>query len=75
MKAIPKNQIPEALANFDQLPDAAHVSEAVVAALYDASHTSVWRYVKKGMIPAPKRLTGRRTVWNVGDLRKALAAA
>ncbi|MDI1282267.1 AlpA family transcriptional regulator [Brevundimonas sp.] len=58
---------------FDDLPDAAHVRLPVVATLYATSPSNVWRWVKQGLIPAPRKLGPQTTVWNVGDLRKALA--
>ena len=66
--------IPAALENFDQLPDSAHVRQPVVQALYGCSAATVWRMVSKGTMPAPRKLSERVTAWNVGDLRKALAA-
>lgn len=60
------------LANFDQLPDAAHVREPVVCGLYACSPATVWRRVRDGSIPAPRKLSGRVTAWNVGELRQAL---
>jgi len=65
--------IPSELSNFDQLPDSAHVRLPVVASLYACSSVTVWRNVKKGVIPAPVKLTDNITAWNVGELRKALA--
>lgn len=67
--------IPEALENFDSLPDSAYVRYPVVAALYGCSQSTVWRSVKSGLIPEPRRITPRVTAWNVGALRRALAAA
>lgn len=66
--------IPDALKNFDSLPDAANVRQPVVEALIGCSSTTVWRMVKRGDLPAPRKLSSRVTAWNVGDLRKALAA-
>jgi predicted DNA-binding transcriptional regulator AlpA len=57
---------------FDDLPDAAHVRLPVVAALYATSQSNVWRWVKQGIIPQPRKLGPQTTVWNVGDLRRAL---
>lgn len=65
--------IPEALKNFDQLPDAANVRQPVVQALYACSRASVWRGVNAGRIPKPRKLSPRTTCWNVGELRAALA--
>lgn len=64
----------DALSKFDSMPDAAHVRVPVVAGLYGCSKMTVWRRVKDGTIPAPKKLSTRITAWNVGELRRALAA-
>lgn len=67
--------IPEALRNFDALPNSANVRLPVVQALYCCSHATVWRGVKSGRIPAPRKLSERVTAWNVGELRLALKNA
>ena len=64
--------IPDALKNFDSLPDSANVRQPVVQALYGCSSATIWRMVKRGTLPAPRKLSERVTAWNVGDLRKAL---
>ncbi len=69
-----QSAIPDALRNFDSLPDSANVRQPVVQGLFGCSSATVWRNVKKGIIPAPRKLSERVTAWNVGDLRKALAA-
>ena len=69
-----QSAIPDALKNFDSLPDSANVRQPVVQGLFGCSHATIWRMVKKGTIPAPKKLSERVTAWNVGELRKALAA-
>jgi len=61
------------LQNFDSLPDSANVRQPVVEALYGCSAATVWRMVKRGTMPAPRKLSERVTAWNVGQLRKALA--
>ena len=66
--------IPEALKNFDALPDSASVRAPVVAALYACSVSTVWRMARNGKIPAPRKKSDRVTAWNVGELRQALAA-
>jgi predicted DNA-binding transcriptional regulator AlpA len=66
--------IPEALKNFDSLPDSAHVRQPIVEALCACSGSTVWRRVKAGQLPKPRKLGPRTTAWNVGALRKALAA-
>lgn len=72
---VTTNPIPEALKNFDSLPDSASVRQPIVQALYACSSASVWRGVSAGRIPKPRKLSPRTTCWNVGELRAALAAA
>lgn len=64
--------IPDALRNFDALPDSAYVRLPVVCALYQVSPATVWRWSKKFSMPAPRRLGEGVSAWNVGELRKAL---
>lgn len=71
---IEQSSVPDALKNFDSLPDAANVRQPVVQALVGCSAATVWRMVKRGTLPSPRKLSERVTAWNVGDLRKALAA-
>lgn len=66
--------LPDALKNFESLPDSANVRLPVVAALYGCSPATIFRRVKSGHIPAPRKLSERVTAWNVGQLRQALAA-
>jgi predicted DNA-binding transcriptional regulator AlpA len=66
--------IHDALKNFDSLPDSANVRQPVVKALFGCSDATVWRMVKRGSIPTPRKLSERVTTWNVGALRKALSA-
>lgn len=67
--------IPFALQNFDSLPDSAEVRLPIVRAIYAVSDATVWRMVKDGRIPAPRRHSPRCTSWNVGELRAAKARA
>jgi predicted DNA-binding transcriptional regulator AlpA len=67
--------IPDALRNFDSLPDSANVRLPVVAALFACADVTVWRRVKAGALPAPRKLGARVTAWNVGELRSVLAGA
>jgi predicted DNA-binding transcriptional regulator AlpA len=43
-------------------------------ALYACSAATVWRRVKEGKIPKPKKFGEKLTAWNVGELRRALSA-
>ena len=69
-----KEEIP-GLKDFDLLPNSASVRLPVVAALYASSPATIWRGVKAGRIPQPKRFSLRITAWNVGELREALMKA
>ena len=64
--------IPGELHHFDSLPDSAHVRLPVVAGLFAVSKATIWRRVRAGTLPAPKKL-GVATCWQVRDLRRALA--
>lgn len=65
-------EIPDALKHFDSLPDSANVRQPVVEGLYGYSSATLWRRVKDGRLPCPRKLSDRVTVWNVGELRRAL---
>ncbi len=64
--------VPDALANYDSLPDSAHVRLPVVKALFGCSAATVWRMAGGGALPAPRKLSERVTAWNVGELRQFL---
>lgn len=61
-----------ALKQFDSLPDSANVRLPIVAILLGCSDATVWRMVKRGDLPKPRKLTARVTAWNVGQLRACL---
>ena len=67
-------QIPEALACFDQQPASAYIRLPVIKRLYGVSSATIWRGVRNGNIPSPVKLTPRTTAWNVGLIRADLAA-
>ena len=66
--------IPEALVNFDQLPDSAYIRLPVMKGLYGVSSASIWRGVKKLTIPKPVKITERTTGWLVKLVREDLAS-
>jgi len=72
LPAIQTTCIPEALRNFDALPDSAYVRLPVVTGVFACSPATVWRRVKKGTLPAPRKLSEGVTAWNVGQIRQAL---
>lgn len=59
------------LAEFDQLPNAAHVDVHVVAGLFGCRVATVWARLRKDELPKPRKF-GSHTRWNVGELRVAL---
>lgn len=67
--------IPESFKQFDSLPDGAHVQVRTVAAVMGVSEATVWRMVKRGQLPHPKKLSSRVSRWNVGALRQVIANA
>ena len=69
-----KAAVNDVLERFGSLPDEAHVRLPVVMALYACSAASVWRYVKTGAIPAPRKFGARVSAWNVQELRSTLSA-
>jgi hypothetical protein len=63
----------DVLAGVDKLSNLARVRLPVVAALYDCHPATVWARVRRGEIPAPKKVGGS-ALWSIADLRKALAS-
>ena len=66
--------IPAALANADTLPDAAMVDVKVVAVLLGRSVGSIWRDARNGNLPRPIKTGPACTRWNLGAIRRHLAA-
>lgn len=66
-------RIPLALSQFDQLPDSAHVPQLVVEGLFGISGPTVWRRVKDGTLPPPRKPSPGCTRWVVGELRQVTA--
>lgn len=66
--------IPVALANFDRLPDSAMVDVKTVSAILGKSESSTWRDARAGKLPRPIKTGPACTRWNVGEIRRHLAA-
>lgn len=73
-KSTPAAGIPAGLANFDTLPDSAFVKLPVVLGLCDCSAATAYRRIAAGILPTPKKFGPHSSAWNVGELRRALAA-
>lgn len=69
---IKSKGITRSLSDFDQLPNSAFIRLPTMLGLYSLSAASIWRGVKNGTIPAPKKLSQRTTGWNVGEVRASL---
>lgn len=70
MKTTPGNHA-ETLRNFDDFPDDTRVRLPAVCLLFGVSPATVWRRVRDGKIPAPRK-DGRITYWLAGEVRAAL---
>lgn len=64
--------LPPAFINFDKLPDSAQVRVDVVEHLFSCSEATVWRMAKDGRLPPPRKYSPGISVWNVGELRRAM---
>ena len=67
-----KSVITDAVREFHNLPDEAHVRISTVCALLSVSKPTVWRGVKAGRIPAQRKISPGVSAWRVGDLRAFL---
>lgn len=70
---MPRLPAPD-LKAFADAPDDARVRLNTVIALFGVSGNTVWRRVKAGQFPAPRK-DGGCTFWRVGDVRRHLAGA
>ena len=48
------------------------IRSARLAPSLGIGRTTLWRWVKEGVFPAPVKLSDRVTVWRVGDVREWL---
>lgn len=68
-------KIPDALAQFDQLPGSAFIRLPIVLGLKSCSRVTLWRQVKEGLFPAPHKIGARMVAWRVSEVRAALGVA
>lgn len=66
--------IPAALANADVLPNSAMVDVKTVSAILGRSVTAIWRDSRNGKMPRPVKTGPATTRWNLGAIRRHLAA-
>ncbi|MBK7353490.1 MAG: AlpA family phage regulatory protein [Nitrosomonas sp.] len=67
-----EQKLPQALIDFDRLPDGAYVRVNVVAQLLGCSIPTIWRKSRSGTFPKPLKFSTHVTSWNVGDIREVL---
>lgn len=59
--------------NLDAMPNCGFVAARSLAAWLGVSQVTVWRWVKTGQLPTPKKLGANTTRFHVGEVRAALA--
>jgi predicted DNA-binding transcriptional regulator AlpA len=67
-----RDNLREAVRQFDSLPDSAFVRMHVICVLFAISKPTAWRWIKQKRLPAPKKLGPRVTAFRVADVRRAL---
>lgn len=60
------------LEGFDLLPGDAYVRLAVLLSLYGYSRATLYRNIKKGIVPKPDRIGERISGWRVAAVRESL---
>ena len=60
------------LSRFNKLPGEARIDMTDVCELLGRHRQSLWRYVRAGRLPKPRRLLGGRPTWSVSEIRKVL---
>nr|WP_261794468.1 AlpA family phage regulatory protein [Comamonas testosteroni] len=69
------SKVDPVLAQFDRLPDSAHIRLHTVTKLFGVSKPTIYRWVREQKFPAPKHFSNRVSSWNVGELRAALGVS
>lgn len=73
VKAFRKSAIVETVKHFDELPNSALVRNVHLEILLGLSRSTIWRWVRDGLLPEPLKRNGRAVGFRVGDVRAALA--
>lgn len=60
--------------SFDQLPDGAYMRQPQVLEVVPFSAPTLWRKVRAGTFPQPKKLSERVTAWSAGQVREWIDA-
>lgn len=59
--------------DFDTMSNSGFVRLPTLLGLFSCSRSTIWRWVKAGKIPAPKKLGPRVTAWNVAEIRQVIS--
>ena len=60
------------LIDVKKMPDCALVSAKQLSALTGRSKTSLWRDIKNGFLPKPRKIGCRSARWSIHELKKYL---
>lgn len=60
------------ISRFNSLPGEARIGLSDLGELLGRHRQTLWRYVKAGELPKPKRILGGRPTWSVAEIRKIL---
>ncbi|MDP2028575.1 MAG: AlpA family phage regulatory protein [Thiobacillus sp.] len=58
---------------MNKLPETGYVSAATLAAYFESSVCTVWRWTKSGRLPQPVKLGESTTRWNAAEVHAAIA--
>lgn len=62
-------------AQIDELPDSAFIRMPTMTLLYGGvTPACIYKWVKAGLVPAPTKLGPQVSAWNLGEIRRNLAA-
>ena len=67
-----KSDTPASVKNLHDLPDYANLDLSCLKALTGKSRPTIYRWIKKGILPKPHTLGATRNFWTVGEVRAAL---
>ena len=57
---------------FGPLPEIGFLRRQQVQHMLGITKTTLYANIKKGLIPAPKKLTSRTSVWSVNEIRELI---
>lgn len=65
----------ESVQNFDLLPDSALIDLPSLMRLACTSRPTVYRWIKAGRLPAPRKVGSQKIFWSVREIRDFLAGS